>query len=117
MIRDLSHKVLLSWIISQVKTPEGVCVKMAGVEGIEPSKCQIQSLMPYRLAIPQCLKGNSNSNEKKAFNQDTFFKSCVIVEKSLESARIPPISKNFFADASRLTANPLSTGDRLQVKG
>ena len=27
---------------------------MAGVLGFEPRKCQIQSLMPYRLAIPQC---------------------------------------------------------------
>lgn len=26
---------------------------MAGVLGFEPRKCQIQSLMPYRLAIPQ----------------------------------------------------------------
>lgn len=26
---------------------------MAGVQGFEPWKCQIQSLMPYRLAIPQ----------------------------------------------------------------
>lgn len=25
---------------------------MAGVLGFEPRKCQIQSLMPYRLAIP-----------------------------------------------------------------
>ena len=27
---------------------------MAGVLGFEPRKCQIQSLVPYRLAIPQC---------------------------------------------------------------
>ena len=29
-------------------------IGMAGVLGFEPRKCQIQSLMPYRLAIPQC---------------------------------------------------------------
>lgn len=28
--------------------------QMAGVLGFEPRKCQIQSLVPYRLAIPQC---------------------------------------------------------------
>ena len=27
---------------------------LAGVPGFEPGKCQIQSLVPYRLAIPQC---------------------------------------------------------------
>ncbi len=26
---------------------------MAGVKGFEPLECQSQSLMPYRLAIPQ----------------------------------------------------------------
>ena len=26
---------------------------LAGVPGFEPGKCQIQSLVPYRLAIPQ----------------------------------------------------------------
>ncbi len=31
-----------------------VCIKkMAGVTGFEPVKWQIQSLLPYRLAIPQ----------------------------------------------------------------
>ena len=29
-------------------------IGMAGGLGFEPRKCQIQSLMPYRLAIPQC---------------------------------------------------------------
>ena len=28
---------------------------MAGVPGFEPGECQSQSLMPYRLAIPQQL--------------------------------------------------------------
>ena len=31
---------------------------LAGVLGFEPRKCQIQSLVPYRLAIPQSLSGN-----------------------------------------------------------
>ncbi len=30
--------------------------KMAGAEGFEPSQCQSQSLMPYRLAMPQSNK-------------------------------------------------------------
>ena len=30
---------------------------MAGVLGFEPRKCQIQSLVPYRLAIPQYRNG------------------------------------------------------------
>ena len=31
-----------------------ICIKkMAGVTGLEPVKWQIQSLLPYRLAIPQ----------------------------------------------------------------
>ena len=31
-----------------------ICIKkMAGVTGFEPVKWQIQSLLPYRLAIPQ----------------------------------------------------------------
>ena len=29
---------------------------MAGAEGIEPSKCDSQSVVPYRLATPQCIK-------------------------------------------------------------
>ncbi len=28
---------------------------MAGVKGFEPLECQSQSLMPYRLAIPQSI--------------------------------------------------------------
>ena len=37
------------------RTPVGVLFAMAGVQGFEPRKCQSQSLMPYRLAIPQWL--------------------------------------------------------------
>ncbi len=29
---------------------------LAGVLGFEPRKCQIQSLVPYRLAIPQFME-------------------------------------------------------------
>ena len=35
--------------------------QLAGVHGFEPWKCQIQSLVPYRLAIPQFLQ-HDNSN-------------------------------------------------------
>lgn len=38
----------------QKKNPSGFSIdSMAGVLGFEPRKCQIQSLMPYHLAIPQ----------------------------------------------------------------
>lgn len=37
---------------------KGLNFNMAGVLGFEPRKCQIQSLVPYRLAIPQSLSGN-----------------------------------------------------------
>ncbi len=43
--------------LRQKKNPvsrPGVECNMAGVLGFEPRKCQIQSLVPYRLAIPQC---------------------------------------------------------------
>ena len=35
------------------KDPKILELSMAGVPGFEPGRCQIQSLMPYHLAIPQ----------------------------------------------------------------
>ena len=34
-------------------TPRGVALLLAGIDGFGPSKCQSQSLVPYRLAISQ----------------------------------------------------------------
>ena len=36
------------------KDPKILELSMAGVPGFEPGRCQIQSLMPYHLATPQC---------------------------------------------------------------
>lgn len=51
-------RIKLYRLISVVKIKKtedlSSAIGMAGVLGFEPRKCQIQSLMPYRLAIPQC---------------------------------------------------------------
>ena len=36
---------------------------LAGVVGFEPRECQSQRLVPYRLAIPQCLTPKYDNTE------------------------------------------------------
>lgn len=62
---------------------------LAGVHGFEPWKCQIQSLVPYRLAIPQFL-GNANI----LLTIDSFVKRNMsfLRKKDSESLNLPKLS-------------------------
>ena len=63
---------------------------MAGVLGFEPRKCQIQSLVPYRLAIPQCLMRNDlYSKEERGFCQQFFKKIISFSAQILDPASFP----------------------------
>jgi hypothetical protein len=43
-------------VCDKKNSPQRTAKKLAGVPGFEPGKCQIQNLVPYRLATPQhCL--------------------------------------------------------------
>ena len=82
---------------------------MAGVLGFEPRKCQIQSLVPYRLAIPQCLVRNDlYSTEEQGFCQQ-FSKKIISFSLLRSSILLLPLFSAFPSRSS------LIRGHRRQI--
>lgn len=60
--------------------------KMAGVVGFEPTKCQSQSLVPYRLATPQKSTYRGYYSRKNASFQASIQPHCKPLKFYLEFA-------------------------------